>query len=110
MQKLNILGLSPSLGNWVLDFLTNRPQTVRLHYTVSSSITLSTGSPQSCVLNPFLFNLLIYDCSAEHPICHIVKFADDIAVVGCITDSDESKLRKWNIWWICAKTTTFASM
>ncbi|KAI4898940.1 hypothetical protein NFI96_027131 [Prochilodus magdalenae] len=29
-----------------------------------------------------------------HPGCHIVKFADDSAVVGCITNSDESGYRQ----------------
>ncbi len=94
VQKLSSLGLSPTLGNWVLDFLTNRPQTVRIHNTISSSITLSTGSPQGCVLSPLLFTLLTYDCSARHPSCHIVKFADDTAVVGRIINNDESEYRE----------------
>ncbi|PWA27236.1 hypothetical protein CCH79_00013873 [Gambusia affinis] len=61
-----------------------------IHNTVSSSITLSTGSPQGCMLSLLLFTLLTYDCSARHPSCHIVKFADNTAVVGRITNSDES--------------------
>ncbi|KAI4888890.1 hypothetical protein NFI96_013359, partial [Prochilodus magdalenae] len=47
-DKLSSLGLRSSLCNWVLDFLTNRPQ----------------------------------------------SFADDTAVVGCITNSDESGYRQ----------------
>ncbi len=94
VQKLSSLGLRPTMGNWVLDFLTNRPQTVRIHNTISSSITLSTGSPQGCVLSPLLFTLLTSDCSARHPSCHIVKFADDTVVVGRITDNDESEYRE----------------
>ncbi|CAN9505968.1 unnamed protein product [Ophioblennius macclurei] len=39
MQKLSSLGLSSTMGNWVLDFLTNRLQNVRIHNTVSSTIT-----------------------------------------------------------------------
>ncbi|KAI4891375.1 hypothetical protein NFI96_006357 [Prochilodus magdalenae] len=80
--------------NWVLDFLTNRPQSVRIHNLSSSTTILSTGSPQGCVLSPLLFTLLTYDCSPIHPGCHIVKFADDTAVVGCITNSDESGYRQ----------------
>lgn len=52
-------------------------QSVRIHNVSSSSIVLSTGSPQGCVLRPLLFTLLTYDCSLNHPGCHIVKFADD---------------------------------
>ncbi|KAI4891554.1 hypothetical protein NFI96_034005 [Prochilodus magdalenae] len=89
------LGLRSSLcNNWVLDFLTNRPQSVRIHNLSSSTTILSTGSPQGCVLSPLLFTLLTYDCSPIHPGCHIVKFADDTAVVGCITNSDESGYRQ----------------
>uniref|UniRef100_A0A3B1KLM0 Reverse transcriptase domain-containing protein n=1 Tax=Astyanax mexicanus TaxID=7994 RepID=A0A3B1KLM0_ASTMX len=94
ITKLSSLGLSSSLCNWVLDFLTNRPQSVRIHNISSPSIILSTGSPQGCVLSPLLFTLLTYDCSPLHPGCHIVKFADDTAVVGCIMNRDESSYRQ----------------
>ncbi|KAI4891278.1 hypothetical protein NFI96_006373, partial [Prochilodus magdalenae] len=93
-DKLSSLGLRSSLCNWVLDFLTNRPQSVRIHNLSSSTTILSTGSPQGCVLSPLLFTLLTYDCSPIHPGCHIVKFADDTAVAGCITNSDESGYRQ----------------
>ncbi|KAI4898399.1 hypothetical protein NFI96_002300 [Prochilodus magdalenae] len=93
-DKLSSLGLRSSLCNWVLDFLTNRPQSVRIHNLSSSTTILSTGSPQGCVLSPLLFTLLTYDCSPIHPGCHIVKFADDTAVVRCITNSDESGYRQ----------------
>ncbi|KAI3371632.1 hypothetical protein L3Q82_024198, partial [Scortum barcoo] len=85
---------SSTLCNWVLDFLTDRPQSVRIHDVSSSSITLSTGSPQGCVLSPLLFTLLTHDCSAIHPSCLIVKFADDTAVVGRIANNDESDYRQ----------------
>uniref|UniRef100_A0A3B3C219 Reverse transcriptase domain-containing protein n=1 Tax=Oryzias melastigma TaxID=30732 RepID=A0A3B3C219_ORYME len=94
VQKLSSLGLTATLCNWILDFLTNRPQSVRIHGVSSSSITLSTGSPQGCVLSPLLFTLLTHDCAARHPSCLIVKFADDTAVVGCINNNDESSYRQ----------------
>ncbi|KAF7643373.1 hypothetical protein LDENG_00240390, partial [Lucifuga dentata] len=87
VSKLLLLGLKPSLCNWVLDFLTNRPQSVKIHGVSSSTITLNTGSPQGCVLSPLLYMLLTYDCS-------IVKFADDTAVVGLISNNDESVYRQ----------------
>ncbi|XP_060792292.1 RNA-binding protein 14a isoform X2 [Neoarius graeffei] len=93
VNKLLPLGLPPSLCNWVLDFLTHRPQTVRIH-GVSSSTIINTGSPQGCVLSPLFYTLLTYDCSAKHPGSRIVKFADDTVVVGQISHGDESAYRQ----------------
>ncbi len=84
--------MSPSLCNWVLDFLTNRGQTVRIHNIASSQITLNTGSLKGCVLSPLLYTLLTYDCSATSPSTHIVKFADETAVVGLISNEKEYRL------------------
>ncbi len=49
VHKLEALRLSPALCNWVLDFLTNRRQTVRIHSVTSSPIILNTGSPHSAI-------------------------------------------------------------
>jgi len=73
INKLVLLGLRPSLCNWVLDFLTNRPQSVKIHNTLSSTLILNTGSPQGCVLSSLLYTLLTYDCSLTHLSNHIVK-------------------------------------
>ena len=53
ITKLIDLGIKPSLSNWILDFLTNRPQSVRLENNTSS--TLNTGVPQGYVLLYSLF-------------------------------------------------------
>lgn len=59
---LNSLGLSPTLCNWILDFLANRQQRIRVGSCYSSTLSLSTGVPQGCVLSPFLLTLYTYDC------------------------------------------------
>ncbi|XP_077455065.1 rapunzel 5 isoform X2 [Stigmatopora argus] len=92
-DKLSHLGLSSSICCWIKDFLTNRPQTVRLGPHLSSSITLSTGSPQGCVLSPLLYSLYTYDCAPTHQSNAIIKFADDTTVVGLISGGDESAYR-----------------
>ncbi|KAK3541242.1 hypothetical protein QTP86_016911 [Hemibagrus guttatus] len=43
--KLQHLRLSPSLCQWISNFLTSRPQAVRMGRHVSASLTLSTGAP-----------------------------------------------------------------
>ncbi|KAI3373950.1 hypothetical protein L3Q82_022512, partial [Scortum barcoo] len=65
--KLHNLGLPSSLCHWIRDFLTNRPQVVRIGDNTSSTLVLSTGTPQGCVLSPALFTLFTSDCS-DHPL------------------------------------------
>ncbi|KAI5606905.1 gastrula zinc finger protein XlCGF28.1-like [Silurus asotus] len=86
IEKLSLLGLNTSLCNWILDFLTGN--------SISSSTTLSTGAPQGCVLSPLLFTLLTYDCVAMHSSKHIIKFADDMTVLGLISKNDELAYRE----------------
>ncbi len=94
INKLNLLGLNNSLCNWILDFLTGRPQSVRVGHNTSSTTTLSTGAPQGCVFSPLLFTLLTHDCTAKFSSNHIIKFADDTTVVGLISNNDETHYRE----------------
>ncbi|KAK3547404.1 hypothetical protein QTP86_018911, partial [Hemibagrus guttatus] len=88
--KLEYLGLSPSMCQWISNFLTGRPQAVRMGRHVSASLTLSTGAPQGCVLSPLLYSLYTYDCVATTNSTTIIKFADNIVVVGLISDNNET--------------------
>ncbi|KAK1791168.1 hypothetical protein P4O66_002196 [Electrophorus voltai] len=87
--QLEDLGLYPSLCAWISNFLKDRPQSVRVGNCVSSTLTLSTGAPQGCVLSPLLYSLYTYDCTATSSSTIIIKFADDTAVMGLILDNDE---------------------
>ncbi len=93
INKLNLLGFNNSLCNWIQDFLTGRPQSVRVSRNTSSTTTLSTGAPQGCVLCPLLFTLLTHDGTAKFSSNHI-KFADDTSVVGLISNNDETHYRE----------------
>ena len=59
----------------VLDFLTDRPQVVKVGYNISTLLTISTGAPQGCVLRPLLYSLFTHDCVAMHANNSIIKFA-----------------------------------
>jgi len=60
-----LLGLNTSLCAWILDFLTARPQVVRVGRYTTRSLTLNTGSHQGCVLGPLLYSMYTHDCVAR---------------------------------------------
>ena len=87
-------GLPPNICYWILDFLTDRSQRVRIGHHLSSLLFTSTGSPQGCVLSSILYILYTHDCISIHPSNVVIKFADDTTVVGCISGEDESAYRE----------------
>ena len=100
--ELWVLGLNPALCNWAQDFLTGRPQVVKVGNNTSPSLILNTGAPQGCILSPFLYSLFTHDCVATHVSNSIIKFADDTSIVGLITINDETpppcRLRNLVVW------------
>ncbi|TWW79204.1 putative RNA-directed DNA polymerase from transposon BS [Takifugu flavidus] len=83
-----------SLCRWITHFLTDRRQYVRLGKTVSDSVTISTGSPQGCVLSPLLFSLYTNCCTSSHQSVKLIKFADDTTLIGLISNGDETAYRR----------------
>ncbi|TWW53213.1 hypothetical protein D4764_0108750 [Takifugu flavidus] len=77
-DKLSQLSVPASLCRWITHFLTDRRQHVRLGKTVSDSVSISTGSPQGCVLSPLLFSL----------------FVEDTTLIGLISNGDETAYRR----------------
>ena len=93
VTKLQDLGISNPICRWIKDFLSDRPQRVKVGQHLSSSLNLSTGSPQGCVLSPLLYSLYTYDCIPAHKSNAVIKFADDTTVVGLISEGDEAAYR-----------------
>ncbi len=58
--------------------------------------TISTGSPQGCVLSSLLFSLYTNNCTSSHKSVKPLKFADDTTLIGLISDGNESTYR-WEI-------------
>ncbi len=88
--KLTDLCLNSSLCDWIQDFLTGRPQVVKVGQFTSNPITLNVGAPQGCVLSPLLYSIYTHDCVSSHSSNSIVKFADDTVVLGRISNNDET--------------------
>ncbi|CDQ94185.1 unnamed protein product [Oncorhynchus mykiss] len=64
ITMLRTLGLNISLCYWILDFLTGRPQVVRVGNNMSAMLILNTGAHQGCVLSVLLYSLFTHDCMA----------------------------------------------
>ena len=89
MEKLiNTFSLDPCLVGWILDFLTNISQCVKVNETMSSLLSTSTGSPQGCVLSALLFILYTDDCRSNHDNRFIIKYADDSVIVSLLNNDE----------------------
>uniref|UniRef100_A0A8C6LAW8 Reverse transcriptase domain-containing protein n=1 Tax=Nothobranchius furzeri TaxID=105023 RepID=A0A8C6LAW8_NOTFU len=93
VAKLINLNLPPTTCGWIKDFLTICPQAVRFGDKRSSTLMLSTGSPQGCVLSPLLFTIYTHDCIPIPRSNKIIKFADDTTLVGLIHNNDDAAYR-----------------
>ena len=91
-NKLIDMGVDPPLCQWLLDFLSDRPQSVRVGSSESMSLTLNVGAPQGCVLSPCLFSLFTNDCVSNHESVKMIKFSDDTTLEGLIATKDSDKL------------------
>lgn len=75
---------------WIVNYLTNRSQFVRLGSCTSETIVSNTGAPQGTVMSPFLFCIYTADCRSSNDMCPLIKFADDTALIGLISNDDDS--------------------
>ncbi|KAJ8412172.1 hypothetical protein AAFF_G00144390, partial [Aldrovandia affinis] len=92
-DKLSAMQVDQDLVAWITDYLTGRPQYVRLQGSLSEVVMSNTGAPQGTVLSPFLFTLYTTDFSHNSGACHLQKFSDDSTIVGCISEDDEEEYR-----------------
>ena len=84
VEKLLKMNVNKHVCAWILDFLTFRPQFVKLqaNSTVfkSDNLVLNIGAPQGTCISPALFTIYTDDCRSESDNINIIKFADDTAI------------------------------
>lgn len=65
-KLLSEFNIESNLVSWIMDFLTNRTQRVKVNGCLSERRVSSTGSPQGCVLSPLLYILYTNDCRSQN--------------------------------------------
>lgn len=92
-SKITDVGLETTICSQIVDFLTGRPQVVRIGSQTSSSLILNSVRLQGCMLShpivlPVLPVLPTHDCVTKQSSNAIIKSADDTTIPGLITDND----------------------
>ena len=77
IAKLAVYGLSEEALMYILSYLSNRKQCVRINDTYSEFENIITGVPQGSVFGPLLFNLPMKDLFFFILIASVHNFADD---------------------------------
>ncbi|KAI5088100.1 hypothetical protein C0J45_21643 [Silurus meridionalis] len=93
-EKLRSMAVEPYLISWIMDYLKDRPQFVRMGASLSRTLCSSVGVPQGTVLSPMLFALYTTDFQHNTEACHIQKFSDDTVIVACIKEDKEVEYRQ----------------
>ena len=94
-EKLSSMEVPSFMIIWILDYLRDRPQYVRLASSVSDTVVCNTGAPQGTVLAPYLFTLYTADFTYNTETCHVQKYSDDTAVVARVKGGQEGSTGAW---------------
>ena len=90
LSELNNLDFDPHLVRWIVSFLTNRSQRVRIGNSLSPPVGLNGGTPQGTKLAPLLFCILVNGMAAK---CKSrVKYVDDATAMEIIPRCSPSYL------------------
>ena len=89
-KKLSECGFSPLLSVWMLSFLVDRRQFVKIGCSVSDVSVTNAGAPQGTRAGPNDFKVLINDLCFDYP---YIKYVDDVTVAAVSTDAQINKMQ-----------------
>ena len=95
--KLKRLGVNDKILHWIIDFLQDRRQRVRISDSVSGWEVVRSGVPQGSVLGPTLFLAYINDLPEAVQLDTLKLFADDAKLDSTITAADDSLVLQENL-------------
>jgi hypothetical protein len=66
---------------WMIDYLMQRTQVVRIGEVESRSMQIVSGVPQGSILGPFLYSFATATYCPMSNNCHVIKYADDTSLI-----------------------------
>ena len=95
INKLKAYKIDGPILNWIISFLSNRSQYVKLNNASSSKLKVTSGVPQGSVLGPTLFIYFINDLPSVTNDTPVKIFADDTKVYhGIQNEGNVQKLQE----------------
>ena len=96
LQKLNKIGISGNMYNYIRSFLSDRSMQVRWKGATSTTKGVSMGVPHGSVIAPLLFNIMVHDVdTAVKGKVVLTMYADDLAIW---TDTHIRRLHTNSSW------------
>ena len=80
IKNLEYYGIRGKPLNWLISYLSNRKQAVKIDQTLSSFQTITCGVPQGSILGPLLFLIYINDIRVSSSQVKFHLFADDTCI------------------------------
>ena len=91
-RKLLALDMPVGVSFWIIDFLTDRTQRVKLgEDCLSEWWNVPAGVPQGTKLGPWLFILMIDDINTSNT--ELWKYVDDTTIAECVDKKEDSRIQ-----------------
>ena len=92
IRKVESLGISGKILQWIKQFLTNRQQQVRIGNALSPKEWVKSGVPQGSVLGPLLFLIMMLDITDDIKHSLLGSYADDTRLWRLVTGRKDQNL------------------